>query len=289
MGYPPVLTQSMSGERSMAPTPNGGPRNPMWEFDNLRRKRLAANFRRGLGSDGWPHGGLQASRMSAEIPRIHGIYRYPVKGLSPEPLARTRLAVGETLPADRLYAIENGPSGFDPAAPRYQPKQRYLMLMRNERLARLRTALRGREPHAGDRTRTAARPRAATCTRPTAARRSSASSPSSAPTSCAGRRACCTRRASASPMLPRKVVSIINLASVAAIEDPVGVPVHPLALSRQPLRDGLAGLARVRSGRAGDRGRGDRTAQDRQAHRALRRNRRRSRYRHPRPRRSRTR
>src|SRR5262245_7774206 len=77
--------------------------------------------------------------MSPENPKIHAIYRYPVKGLSPEPLERTELAVHETLPGDRLYAIENGPSGFDPAAPRHQPKQRYLMLMRNERLARLRT------------------------------------------------------------------------------------------------------------------------------------------------------
>ena len=37
-----------------------------------------------------------------------------------------------------MYAIENGPSGFDPAHPAYAPKQRFLMLMRNERLARLR-------------------------------------------------------------------------------------------------------------------------------------------------------
>src|SRR5919201_1302457 len=77
--------------------------------------------------------------MSEQAPKIDAIYRYPVKGLSPEPLPRTQLAVGATLPADRLYAIENGPSGFDPAAPRYQPKQRFLMLMRNERLAALRT------------------------------------------------------------------------------------------------------------------------------------------------------
>src|SRR6266508_2252398 len=70
---------------------------------------------------------------------VNSLYRYPVKGLSPEPLARTQLAKGETVPGDRLYAIENGPSGFDPRAPRHQPKMRYLMLMRNERLARLRT------------------------------------------------------------------------------------------------------------------------------------------------------
>src|SRR6476660_5977408 len=71
--------------------------------------------------------------MAVEDPKIQAIYRYPVKGLSPEGLTSTRLASYETLPADRLYAIENGPSGFDPAAPRYQPKQRYLMLMRGAR------------------------------------------------------------------------------------------------------------------------------------------------------------
>jgi len=70
---------------------------------------------------------------------IQSIYRYPVKGLSPEPLQRVTLTAGQTVPCDRLYAIENGPSGFDPAAPRHQPKLRYLMLMRNERLAALRT------------------------------------------------------------------------------------------------------------------------------------------------------
>ena len=70
---------------------------------------------------------------------LQSIYRYPVKGLSPEPLQRVTLTAGQTVPCDRLYAIENGPSGFDPAAPRHQPKLRYLMLMRNERLAALRT------------------------------------------------------------------------------------------------------------------------------------------------------
>ena len=70
---------------------------------------------------------------------LKDIYRYPVKGLSPQPLARTTLAPGRTIAADRLYAIENGPIGFDPAHPVHFPKQRFLMLMRNERLAALRT------------------------------------------------------------------------------------------------------------------------------------------------------
>jgi len=69
--------------------------------------------------------------------KIEAIYRYPVKGLSPEALAHTTLAAGQTVPGDRLYAIENGPSGFDATTPRYQPKIKFLMLMRNERLATL--------------------------------------------------------------------------------------------------------------------------------------------------------
>src|SRR6184192_309327 len=77
--------------------------------------------------------------MGDASPKVHAIYRYPIKGLSPEPLARTTLAVAETLPGDRLYAVENGPSGFDPAAPAHQPKIKFLMLARNARLAGLAT------------------------------------------------------------------------------------------------------------------------------------------------------
>src|SRR5450631_1181196 len=83
--------------------------------------------------------------MANQTAHIQAIYRYPVKGLTPQPLERIRLTAGATLPADRLYAIENGPSGFDPADPKYFPKQRFLMLMRNERLATLRTEY--DEPH----------------------------------------------------------------------------------------------------------------------------------------------
>jgi uncharacterized protein YcbX len=66
---------------------------------------------------------------------IDSIYRYPVKGLSAELLARVALAPGQTLPSDRRYAIENGPSGFDPNDPKHLSKRYFLMLMREERLA----------------------------------------------------------------------------------------------------------------------------------------------------------
>jgi uncharacterized protein YcbX len=74
------------------------------------------------------------------MPKIVSIYRYPVKGLSPEPLASVPVEAGGTLPFDRAWAIENGPSKFDPAAPKHLPKIAFLMLMRNERLAALATA-----------------------------------------------------------------------------------------------------------------------------------------------------
>ncbi|HET6927381.1 MAG TPA: MOSC domain-containing protein [Hyphomicrobiaceae bacterium] len=70
---------------------------------------------------------------------LASLYRYPVKGLTPEPLERTTLVAGETLPCDRAWAIQNGPGRFDPSQPRHLPKINFLMLMRDERLATLRS------------------------------------------------------------------------------------------------------------------------------------------------------
>lgn len=79
--------------------------------------------------------------MPADLPaaRIASLYRYPVKGMSGERLGRVSVAPGATFPMDRAYALENGPSGFDPAAPAWQPKIKFLCLMRNARIASLRT------------------------------------------------------------------------------------------------------------------------------------------------------
>lgn len=71
--------------------------------------------------------------------KLMAIYRYPVKGLSPEILQSVELKTGQTLPFDRAYAIENGKGKFDPEQPKYLPKVNFLMLMRNEKLARLKT------------------------------------------------------------------------------------------------------------------------------------------------------
>jgi uncharacterized protein YcbX len=70
-------------------------------------------------------------------PHVAALYRYPVKGMTPEAMARAALEPGGTMPFDRAYAIENGPGRFDPDSPRHLPKINFLMLMRNERLASL--------------------------------------------------------------------------------------------------------------------------------------------------------
>lgn len=159
--------------------------------------------------------------------RIDAIYRYPVKGLTPQRLERTRLDPGATLPADRLYAIENGPIGFDPAEPKYFPKQRFLMLMRNERLATLRTDYdeathtltighEGREAARGDlRTETGRQAIEAFFT-------------GFMPDELRGRPKVLYAEGHSFSDVAKKVVSIINLASVAAIENVASAPVDPL-------------------------------------------------------------
>jgi uncharacterized protein YcbX len=76
-----------------------------------------------------------------QMMKIEKLYRYPVKGLSPEEMKRVELEAGATMPLDRAWAIENGPGKFDPSSPRHLPKINFIMLMRNERLAALRTRL----------------------------------------------------------------------------------------------------------------------------------------------------
>lgn len=77
--------------------------------------------------------------MSSSAAKVAALFRYPVKGLSAEPMQHVVLVAGETMPFDRAWAIENGPGRFDPAQPRHLPKINFLMLMRNERLASLET------------------------------------------------------------------------------------------------------------------------------------------------------
>lgn len=74
---------------------------------------------------------------AAPSPRIARLCRYPVKGLSAQSLDTVTLAPGEGLPEDRRFALAHAGTRFDPANPEWLPKRQFLMLMKNERLALL--------------------------------------------------------------------------------------------------------------------------------------------------------
>lgn len=77
-------------------------------------------------------------RPANTMPELTEIYRFPVKGLGPEPLDTVELAAGRTLPFDRHWAIENGPGPFDPEHPAHVKKKHFLMLAGQAELARVR-------------------------------------------------------------------------------------------------------------------------------------------------------
>jgi uncharacterized protein YcbX len=166
--------------------------------------------------------------MSPSQPaRIARLYRYPVKGLSPEPLPCVALGVGRTLPADRRYAIENGPSGFDPSAPAWMPKTCFLMLMRNERLAGLQTRYED-STHLltiRENGKVAARGDLETAEGRTAIEAYFATNFAD---ELKGPPKVLSSGGHSFSDVARKVVSIINLGSLRAIENIVGLPVHPL-------------------------------------------------------------
>jgi uncharacterized protein len=159
--------------------------------------------------------------------QIASLYRYPVKGLTPEPLPRVALRIGQTLPSDRRYAIENGPSGFDPADPRWMSKAHFLMLMRDEWLAALHTrfddassVLTIRRDGA-----IAAQGNLETAEGRAVIERFFADGFAG---SIKGPPKVLTSPGHSFSDVARKVVSIINLASLRAVENMVGQPVHPL-------------------------------------------------------------
>jgi hypothetical protein len=169
---------------------------------------------------------------------VDAIYRYPVKGMTPERLPQVSLRPHQTLPNDRAYAIENGTRDFDDATPRYFPKIKYLMLMKNEKLATLHS-------HFDDASHTLT------------ISRDGQEMVKGTLTSAAGRGAIeeflttyMERDLRGPPRIvhaegfsfsdvARKVVSILNLASLRALEEALGRPLDPLRFRANIHLEGL--------------------------------------------------
>jgi uncharacterized protein YcbX len=170
--------------------------------------------------------------------RVLSLYRYPVKGLSGERLSAVELGSCETFPNDRAYALENGPSGFDPAAPSWQPKIKFLCLMRNARLASLDTLF-------DDASETlTVRRGGEILLRETLASEKGREAVEHFFESFMGDEKRGPIRLLKAPGhsfsdLARKVVSLINLSTLAELESRLGEPVHPLRFRANIYFDGL--------------------------------------------------
>jgi len=172
-------------------------------------------------------------------PHVIALYRYPVKGLSPEALDDVHLQAGGTMPWDRAFAVENGGTEFDPASPRYLPKTKFLMLMKNERLAALTTRFddatgvltitrKGKQVARGDLTSRIGRQLIEHFLT------------SYMGDELRGAPHVVTARGFSFSDVPRKVVSLINLESVRDLERVIGQTIDPLRFRANIYVDGVA-------------------------------------------------
>lgn len=173
------------------------------------------------------------------------LYRYPVKGLSAQPLSSVRLSAGQGFPFDRQWAVTSGAQRFDPARPEPWPKTRFLMLMLHEALAALDCAFdedtraltvrrdgadlfRGRLDDPEDRARLAACLAGVAGMAP-----GSGAETVSAPG---------LRFTDVSVVSPgyMNAISLVNLSSVRALSDAAGADLHPLRFRANLYFDGGA-------------------------------------------------
>jgi uncharacterized protein YcbX len=181
---------------------------------------------------------------------ISNLYRYPIKGLSPEPLTEISVTHGQGLPFDRTFALALGTTRFDPEAPEPLDKGYFLMLRKNEQLAALATRL---DPetgtltirHRGELVLEAAVNSAAgraAIEDFMAAYLGEATEGRPRLVSAAGHKF--TDVSVISPVM-MKAISVINLASVRDLEAATGTPVHPLRFRANIYLDGVPAWAEL--------------------------------------------
>ena len=173
---------------------------------------------------------------------IASIFRHPVKGLTPEPLGEVELIAGKYFPQDRQYAVEVGPSGFDPIKPGHISKMKFTVLARFPELAKLRTRLAadGVTFHIGDAAGLGVETRLdSEHGREALAKFLQAFLGDQAP----GKLKVLSASGHRFMDHPQGYVSVINLASVRALATAIGTEVDPLRFRANIYVDGLKAWA----------------------------------------------
>lgn len=68
---------------------------------------------------------------------IESLYRYPVKGLTPETMTQASLTPGRCIPWDRAFALKQGDATLNEASPAWIPKMNFMCLAKNAKAAAL--------------------------------------------------------------------------------------------------------------------------------------------------------
>ena len=84
---------------------------------------------------------ITARQGAAQMSVLKHIYRYPIKGLSAQPLSRVELQAKKPFPHDRIFALVRPGAPFDTDNPKWGKKGLFVMLMLEEALARVKTVL----------------------------------------------------------------------------------------------------------------------------------------------------
>jgi uncharacterized protein YcbX len=174
--------------------------------------------------------------------RVENLYRYPVKGLTAEALEEVALTEGRCLPHDRRFALAQGDAPLDPAAPAWLPKTNFACLMANARIALIHAAF---DPHDGV-LRLDIPGEAPVAAR--AVTEAGRAVLAAALTRYLGAEARGTPRFLEAPGhnftdQRRKCVSLINLASLRALEAAIGRPLDPLRFRANVYFSGLPAWA----------------------------------------------
>jgi GntR family transcriptional regulator / MocR family aminotransferase len=84
---------------------------------------------------------IDTTESGIPMPVVTGIYRYPIKGLSAQRVPHVVIEAGQPFPKDRTFALARPGSPIDPHAPKWAKKGLFVMLMLDEALGRVQTEL----------------------------------------------------------------------------------------------------------------------------------------------------